>query len=428
MATFNVFVEGPIDDSPTALAELAEAMSKRYGLPTSELVARLKRGRFRVKSNVDAANAERYRNDLETIGARVLVEDSLLSPTATPVAGTPVIRATPPTGLAAAGGPQHPRPTTPPITLGAAGPQHARAATPSPTSSPSNRPSTPPSALAGYARPSTPPPVGGPAHQRPSTPIPGDIVSGLSAAYSETPAQSDLGALSDESALSLASLDGEEAPAASNQFDAPPADLPPEPKAVITINAKPKTAKADGARATPAKAMDLFAPPDAGDQDLAVDLATEEVDERAKKKATAPPASAAASSSSSLPSMRRTPQAMASVDAPVYGTTMPNREVSRGQFLAGVVLALVIGFVPAHFVANMREKSAFAAIDQRVTEIYAAADSYETYAALDGARAKLLDEKQSKRTMIALTSMLLWAVVSAGVAFAFFRFAPKPKS
>jgi hypothetical protein len=50
------------------------------------------------------------------------------------------------------------------------------------------------------------------------------------------------------------------------------------------------------------------------------------------------------------------------------------------------------------------------------------------YEALDGAREKLLDDKQSKRTMIALTSMLLWFVVSAGVAFALLRYAPKPKS
>jgi hypothetical protein len=103
MATFNVFVAGPVDDSPTGLPELADAMSQRYGLPAAELVSRLRRGRFRVKSNLDAKAAERYRQDLEAIGARVLIEDSLLSPTATPVAGVPITRPTPPTGLAAAG-------------------------------------------------------------------------------------------------------------------------------------------------------------------------------------------------------------------------------------------------------------------------------------------------------------------------------------
>jgi hypothetical protein len=83
--------------------------------------------------------------------------------------------------------------------------------------------------------------------------------------------------------------------------------------------------------------------------------------------------------------------------------------------------------VPAHLVANMREKSAFAQIDNQVAAAHASADSQELYAALDGAREKLLDDKQSARTMIALTSMLIWAVISAGVAFAFFRYA-KPKA
>jgi len=41
--------------------------------------------------------------------------------------------------------------------------------------------------------------------------------------------------------------------------------------------------------------------------------------------------------------------------------------------------------------------------------------------ALDGAREKLLEEKESKRMMIGLTSVLIWAVVAAGVAFAFSR-------
>ena len=88
MATFNVFVEGPVDSM--GLPELANAMSQRYGLPAAELVARLQRGRFRVKSNLDASTAERYRRDLERIGARVVVEDTAKSPTATPFAGLPV--------------------------------------------------------------------------------------------------------------------------------------------------------------------------------------------------------------------------------------------------------------------------------------------------------------------------------------------------
>ena len=488
MATFNVFVEGPVDDSPTALPELAEAMSQRYGLPAPELVARMKRGRFRVKSNLDAATAERYRRDLMSIGARVLVEDSSISPTATPVAGTPVMTlgaagpqrpSTPaatvmggqqartpasgvPTGsqpgrpstpaatimggqqfrTPASGvptGPQHGRPSTPAATIMGGpqartpasgvptGPQHGRPSTPPPTGPQHPRSSTPPpSALAGYARPSTPPPMG-PEYPRPATPIPSDMVSGLSAGFGDA-AQSDLGALGDMGALSLASLDGEEAPASSGQFDAAPPPPPPEPEApVVKITSKPK-AKEARKKPGPSKAMDLFAPPDAGDQDLKVDLATEEVEERARKKASVPPENVTTTPSSSTPAMRRsTPAAMTAVDASV-GTVRP-RQFSRNHFLAAIVIGLVVGFVPAHVVASMREKSAFAEIDAKVSAAHDSADSIETYVALDAAREKLRDEKQSKRTMIALTSMLMWAVIGAGVAFAFLRFGqPRAKA
>ena len=401
MATFNVFVEGPVDDSPMGLPELADAMSERYGIPAADLVARLKRGRFRVKSNLDAASADRYRKDLESIGARVLVENSTLSPTATPVAGTPVLR---PSGL-----------SIPPATVRAPTPPPTRAATPAhgSTTPPPNRPTPPPSALAGYARPSTPPPMAG--HQRPSTPIPSDMASGLSAGFGDS-AQADLGALGDGS-LSLASLDGEAAPAASNQFDTSP--LPEEEKAAVSFappKPKPKATDAPRRKPGPSKPMDLFAPPDAGDQDLVVDFATEEKDERAAKRATAPPETAPAATT------RRTP---VTADVSTFGKSPP---FSRGNFIAAIVVALAVGFVPAHVVANMREKSAFAAIDGKVAAAYAAADSPETYEALDGARESFLDDKQSKRTMIALTSMLLWAVISAGVAFALLRYTPKPKS
>lgn len=453
MAMFNVFVEGAVDDSPTALPELAEAMAQRYGLPAAELVARLKRGRFRVKSKVDAATAERYRQDLVSIGARVVVEDHALSPTATPVAGTPVTRPSnaslpPPDaartatilggglpvrepsreGLAAAG-PQHARPATPPSGLAAAGPQHARPSTPPPT--------RPAQAGPQHARPATPGPAtspapsglaaAGPQHARPATPVPSsDLASGLAAAFSAAPPQADLGALAGTaSGLALASLDGEDAPSASGSFDAPPEPAPP----VVNITSKPKSGEGGRPKRAPSKALDLFAPPDAGDQELKVELATDEVEERARKQASAPAeiapgAAAAAAAASSLPSMRRA--SAASIDTPSAGPGIAARprQFSRNHFAAGVVIALVIGFIPAHLLASAREKSAFAEIDAKVTALQDGADSTETYLALDVAREKLLDEKQSRRTMIALTSMLLWAVISAGVGFAFVRFVP----
>ena len=95
---------------------------------------------------------------------------------------------------------------------------------------------------------------------------------------------------------------------------------------------------------------------------------------------------------------------------------------SREQFLLGIVIALVVGFLPTHLIASAREKAAFRAVDKQVEAAYASADSPETYQALDAAREKFIDAKQSARTMIGLTSMLMWGVISTGVGFAFFRF------
>lgn len=371
MATFNVFVEGPVDDSPTALAELAEAMSQRYGLPAQDLINRMKRGRFRVKANVDAAMAERYRKDLAAIGARVVVEDHAASPMATPVAGTPAVR---------------PSSSSLP-----------------PANRPPDRPSTPPSALAAAK----------PAHQRPSTPIPTDMASGLAAAFTAAPVEQDLGALSGN-ALSLASLDGEEASQSADvSFDTSPEPPPePPPAAVKFAPPKPNAAPKPKKPTAPSQPLDLFAPPDAGDQDVAVDLAVDELADRAKKKASAPATEEAPAPMA--PVTRKTPLPMTVVsEAP--------RQFERGRFVLAVVVGLVIGFLPAHFIAKMREESAFRDVDAKVERAHASTDSHETWAALDGAREKLLEEKQSKRQMIALTSMLIWGVVAAGVAFAISR-------
>jgi hypothetical protein len=369
MATFNVFVEGAVDPSPAGLPQLAAAMAQRYGLQPTDLVARLRRGRFRVKSSVDAPTAEKYRRDLESIGARVLIEDATISPTATPPAGVPAQR---PAAL-----------SLPPINE-------------------RNKPSLPPSPLAGQP-------------QRPSQPIP---ASGLAAAFTDT-AQQDLGALSG-GALALAALDGSE--------DVPAPEPPPPPKvpeaafAPPAPKAKPaeKGAKpAERPKEKPAdQALDLFAPPDADDVNFVVDLATEEVEERAAKRVTAPPA---------------TKHAAAADRAEPTPVSLPDarpRRFSRPHFVAGVVIALVAGFVPVHFIASMREKSAFAEIDNKVAAAHASVDSYETYTALDAAREKLIEEKQDKQKSIGLTSMLLWAVISAGVGFALLhygRFAHPPQ-
>jgi hypothetical protein len=557
MATFNVFVEGPVGSM--GLPELANAMSQRYGLPAVELVTRLQRGRFRVKSNLDAPTAERYRRDLEAIGAIVVVEDAAKSPTATPVAGVPVLpvqsrapalslppvvavqaSAVPPTQdprTFTILGPQHTRdpgrsdviptirePAVPNATL--SGPQTVReparagntdapftrdpragsvssppgdprpnragtasaaqnrtGAPPSragTASSPPNRApirevvrpgsvSSPPSDFREVMRPgsvSTSPDdaptsdaarPGGPQSVLPArapgqpsvapqsvlparapgqpsvapqsvlparapgqpSMAPQSVLpprgaqpsmvppsSGLAAAYTPASGHADLGALSSENSFSLASLDGHD----------DPTTLPP----VAVVNIKPNATDAPRAKPSPSKPMDLFAPPDAGDQELAVELADDEIAERAAKRASIPPATQP--TPSLLPSHRlATSQSQPLALPNEGGTSAVAKPFSREQFAIGVVLALVIGFLPAHFVASSRETTAFATLDGQLLEMQSGMDTPDTYAMIDAARAKFLDAKDAKRSSIALQSMLLWAAVSAGVGFAFFR-------
>src|SRR3569623_2060202 len=122
---FHVFVEGAADASPEGVMRLANAMASKYGLPAADLRARLQAGRFRVKGNVDRATAVSYMRDLEILGARCSIEEAnAANSLATPPAGVPVARPSTPNALA---------------------------------DQPPSRPSAPPSALAGMARPSTPP-------------------------------------------------------------------------------------------------------------------------------------------------------------------------------------------------------------------------------------------------------------------------------
>jgi hypothetical protein len=97
----------------------------------------------------------------------------------------------------------------------------------------------------------------------------------------------------------------------------------------------------------------------------------------------------------------------------------------RVRMVVGVVLAIVLGFIPAHIVASLREHSAFRPIDSRVTVAHAAVDSQASYEALDALRAEQLEAKRSARNTIALTSMLIWAVTGGAIAYVWFRRRPE---
>src|SRR4051812_6188327 len=121
---FDVFVEGAVDSSADAIRRLADKMAIKFGLSAGDLVARLVRGRVRVKAKVDRGTAEAYVRELDKIGARCVIEAA--RPTAqTPPVGVPVTsspltgsgRATPPSRaelLRAPISPATSRSTTPP--------------------------------------------------------------------------------------------------------------------------------------------------------------------------------------------------------------------------------------------------------------------------------------------------------------------------
>nr|MBA3822190.1 hypothetical protein [Deltaproteobacteria bacterium] len=284
-------------------------------------------------------------------------------------------------------------------------------------------PTKAPTPATGSLRTSTsalPPATAAPADE-PGRPSAAQFASGLSAAYtSETPA-ADLGALGGgDAAFSLSSLDGEEAPSSGGSFDMPaqepmPASIgpavPPGPAAEVKVR-------------TTSAPLDLFAPPDAEEAAANVELHTDEVDERAKLRASASAESmrAAAAPPMSPQLTRRTPVMMEAVTEP--GAAATAGSLTRRHFAAGVFLSVLLAFVPVHIIAGMRESAASAEIDRTVQAAYAQAHSPERYEALDQVRAQQLEAKRDRHWMIGMTSMLLWAVLAAGVAYVWFRKIP----
>ncbi|MGE0547540.1 MAG: hypothetical protein AB7O24_04100 [Kofleriaceae bacterium] len=368
MGSFHVNVEGPVERSPDAFHRLAEVLSQKYGLPGGDLVARLSRGKVRVASNVDRAEADMYARELAQLGARVSIED---------------VSATTSGAMTRSGG----------------------------------------------AKP--------------------QLQSGLAAAFSGEHSAASLGALDQgDGSLSLASLDGSESssspsdsigpahPGLSANFGPPAPKLPPPTPGA----AKPKPKDVP---------LDLFAPPQAQSDDFSVEVAPDEPVGRGPalprtttgqgSAGVALPRTTTGQSSAgvalprtttgqsvagvALPRTTTGQRPMAVGNEPAMVVAAPS-QASRVRFAAGVVLAIVIGFIPAHFIASVRERSAYAEIDRAVDVQQLNADTTELYQALDGYRRAQLENKKSKRTAIALTSMVIWVVAGGAIAYVWFRRIP----
>ena len=168
----------------------------------------------------------------------------------------------------------------------------------------------------------------------------------------------------------------------------------------------------------------MFAPPDAESHELRVDLAPDEALRSAQKHASIP---------ASPESSRRCRRAVsvAPRDAAIAAGRCSSPDVTKAspsglanpnlRFAAGVVIAIVVGFVPAHFVASMRERSAFEAIDNKVLATQRAAETDDAYAALDTFREEQLGRKHDDRRNIAITALLVWAIAGSAIGYVWFR-------
>lgn len=378
---FHVYVVGAVDTSGEAIPRLAEAMASHYQLPADDLLGRLSRGRFRVKANVDRQTADQYQKDLQQIGAKVLIE----------------------------------------------------------LSTPSNRASIPPPV--GAPSSTLPPPT------IPRTTTPPPLQSGLAAAFSGEHAVGDLSAFDRLDSMSLSSLDGHDAGAVETSglpasFAPPLAQASPRARSEPMDLATPSTPPAKRGRPTDSP-VELFAPPDAEEAEMKVDIAADELEYKARKRTpVAMPVAAPPPEPAPQAPARPTPQPSTTVppppSTPVLApkrATGPVATVSRGgklgplsdervRFAAGVVVAILIGFLPATVIASSLESSAFKSIDRKVDQQQANALDLDDYNALDAYRDKQLDAKKSEKRTATLVGLFVWAVAGAGVAYVWFRRVP----
>lgn len=227
-----------------------------------------------------------------------------------------------------------------------------------------------------------------------TTTPPPQLASGLSAAFSGNIPVANLGAL-ESAQLSLSALDGSEDAIMPPPSEMMPASIGPPPARApardshISLPPPPKPAVSD-----------RFLPPEAQSEEAVLELAAPVVP--------------------STPVLR--PRASV---APVNVTFDPGATAveapPRWKFAVGVLIAIVLGFVPAHFIGAMRESSAYARIDKDLVAAQAAAISPEDFDALDGLRAHALDEKRSARRIIMLQALLVWALAGGAIGYAWSR-------
>lgn len=355
---YHVFIEGSHDPSPGARERLASTLAQRYGLPPAVIAQRLAEGRFCAWASVDLPTARRLGGELESIGARYTIAEEGAGPVATTMLA-PAARST---------------------VLSYAAP---------PPASPAARPSE--SGLAA-ARP------------------PGSDIN------------LDLGALrggGDGESWRLSQLDGTEEERTMESPHMVAAVVAAERGRRTSSPPQPRSARPSRPSAPP---VDPFAPPDASREsaleleDKPAYVGTVAAPPAPGTMASGPPSlggtrsAAAVAGSSTLykgPFLERMREAMASD--------------LRARFLAGVVLAFLIGLIPAQLFAMWRSDVARDEVSSALQGEYDRATTPDLWSTLETAREDASALMSSRQRRVAVSAMLLWVATGAGVAFLWFR-------
>lgn len=381
---FHVFIERARSTAPGAAAELARAIAARYGIPAAELEKRFAMGRFRVKGNVDRATADSYLADLASLGAVCTIVAAN--------AAAPPVAAVPPAPVVA----------PPVMTLPA----------------------------------------------QPRVPAPAPTARAM---------EDSLGALSGEHPLTLSTLDGasEDEARSSRKIAIAPresaqaASREPSREAPLPASFGPPSESSDPGRDaarsssrsiaepiefTEGAAFDPFAPPELQSEAPELTLAVE----RKPRVSNAPPppepevAPDAAGRGGKAGTLAPEPRGSMSASVPLPAAPAPRATGAPAglhpalrdpgsRYVIGVVLAVALGAVPALLVASAREHGAFTRLDAELERTQDQADTPDEWDRLDRTRASILSRKQDERQNIVITSLLLWAVISGGLAWLWFR-------
>ncbi len=404
--SYHVFIDRAQD--PSNVAQVAAAIAKRYGLPADAISQRMTAGRFRVKADVDLNTAKTFAADLQKLGAIAAVVDASTGKTLQERATAPTIAQ--PAGIPSGG-------------------HRARAV------------------AAGAQKPLAPtPPAAGTSPKRPN---PEDLASGLSAAYSGSHEVQSLGAI-ESGEFNLSSLDGADDPADSTADPDPTPTPPPDPgtfappdgeeEALVLLDTEePKPAApaaAAGGGADAAAPVDEFAPPS---QDSIVDIA-----DIAVEATPPPPPMPTQQEPSGLSEAQRFSQELAARQ----GTADPSaaeqtggtkkqpvdlREQFREMFVerprvrfgVGVVLMIMLAWIPANIFWGSKVASAQAELNVTLQETVTLAKSDEAvWTDFEDIARKERELAGSRLFNKRITAVMIWLGLGGIVGFVYFRKIP----